>query len=829
LAGLVLVLIVPLSLGAFSRLLANFFVLDLPEQIYHVSWISMWCAATVMETLRATSMNAHLRFEDYRLAVQRFRDAWNIDAVEETAEWYEKASGWLTLLLGVAAAVAVWHLFMDACIARTAGDRSPSWAKFVGEIASDEEARQAVAALCWQKAIAGLLTTLVLLGVLNGLMIWLRARRKHLRTTNPAAEDQPPWQRSLYALLHFLMGPGYFEEEQGDDPRQPTTLRLAPGHFRLVLYTVTFLTWYMVNYVSAGEQRMPTETSAYSALFYGLLSLLLLLYVLPGFAFYWDRYRIPVPLIVVGAVVFFYSAFGTDHYYELNPAPRQATNYNPPRLEEVYDSWTFREDKEGKRTLVVVDASGGGIQASAWTAQVLTGLDERYGEPFSRSIGLISSVSGGSVGTMFYLINRADIEVDGDRATPSDRVLSNEAIEQIRDVSRASALEATAWGIAYPDTMRAIFPPAVDETIDRGWAIEQVWRQRMRSPDTRQTDRSNLRLSDLGKAIRQNQLPIPVFNATLMESGQRLLISPVLSPEGSFTEQSAGAVEFLREFPDAEPRISTAARLSATFPYVSPAARSDSNSSAHVAGYHVVDGAYVDNEGAVTSVDWINRLITYYNRGDKIFDRPFDRVLLIRIQAFPKEISAESGRLPPSSPGWRTALLGPLDAMMRVRSASQTERGDLEIDLLTKVTRANVDATRARYAEASAEVLQEALPQMALPDEEPEAGELSAAELARQQSRARSERQMIEGMQETFEDTIEKVAELEVVQVMFDFHSPEDVLIPLSWKLTESQKQNIDRAWQLLIDGEHPHKPLETLDRFFEQAERQPKKLAETP
>ena len=111
---------------------------------------------------------------------------------------------------------------------------------------------------------------------------------------------------------------------------------------------------------------------------------------------------------------------------------------------------------------------------------------------------------------MFYLANRADCEVGPSAPSPDHPVLNADAIEQIRDMSRASALEASAWGIAYPDTMRAIFPPAVRDTVDRGWAIEQVWRQRMQA-----AGRSDLRLSDLGRASLQNQLPVVVFKGAV--------------------------------------------------------------------------------------------------------------------------------------------------------------------------------------------------------------------------------------------------------------------------------------------------------------------------
>ena len=55
LLALVLLAIVPVSQILLPRLLANLFVFDLPEQLFHVSWISMWCAVTVMETLRGTT------------------------------------------------------------------------------------------------------------------------------------------------------------------------------------------------------------------------------------------------------------------------------------------------------------------------------------------------------------------------------------------------------------------------------------------------------------------------------------------------------------------------------------------------------------------------------------------------------------------------------------------------------------------------------------------------------------------------------------------------------------------------------------------------------
>jgi hypothetical protein len=61
----------------------------------------------------------------------------------------------------------------------------------------------------------------------------------------------------------------------------------------------------------------------------------------------------------------------------------------------------------------VVAVNGGGIQAAAWAAQVLAGLEEACreegcGREFDEEVRLISSVSGGSVGTMYFVNEYTD-------------------------------------------------------------------------------------------------------------------------------------------------------------------------------------------------------------------------------------------------------------------------------------------------------------------------------------------------------------------------------------------------------------------------------------
>ena len=97
LLGLVLIGLTPLALEAIPGMMANLYVLDWPPQIYHVSWIALWCAVAVMETLRVTTLNAQHRFDDYRVAVERFRDVWGYAATPQQEDWYRRADGWCDL------------------------------------------------------------------------------------------------------------------------------------------------------------------------------------------------------------------------------------------------------------------------------------------------------------------------------------------------------------------------------------------------------------------------------------------------------------------------------------------------------------------------------------------------------------------------------------------------------------------------------------------------------------------------------------------------------------------------------------------------------------
>ncbi len=396
-----------------------------------------------------------------------------------------------------------------ACVWHTAHDFSPAW--------TDRAAP--VGVLAALAMIGGVVVATLVLGLL------LVSQQLLLDPKVVSCDLLPfeiwPWFERLkqihFGKFHNLsrgfarwlepFGPGYTQ-------RSPETgeVLLSPGHGQSALWLGIAVAVYLYSYHGLLSGRnLPTEGGPFSALFFYLVLLVLLHGLLTGLAFFLDYYRVPVLLGVIGFSVVSSSLFDTEHVYELKPAynPAVAAAPVPPadlELTSLFDDW-----RPPRRTLVVVTAAGGGIQAAAWTAQVLAGLDEIYGPDFTRSVGMVSGVSGGSVGTMYYMA-AGNWTANGPPFDPGLR-------RRLIDWSETSSLEATGWGMVYPDFMRAVVPFLVPQHVDRGWAIEQSWLNRIGIDH---------RLRDWIPAIRNHQMPIPVFNAVLAETGQRLVISPVV-------------------------------------------------------------------------------------------------------------------------------------------------------------------------------------------------------------------------------------------------------------------------------------------------------------
>jgi len=128
------------------------------------------------------------------------------------------------------------------------------------------------------------------------------------------------------------------------------------------------------------------------------------------------------------------------------------------------------------------------------------------------------------------------------------------------------------------------------------------------------------------------------------------------------------------------------ARLSATFPFVTPAARPvHANHEPHM-----MDGGFYDNYGMATLTEWIDQALEEQaERKNKGLSRErVTRVLVLQINGFPR--AKFDPPVHPSEPaGWVQQLIDPILILVNARTAGQVSHRDVELGLLQDKWRAH--------------------------------------------------------------------------------------------------------------------------------------------
>jgi hypothetical protein len=416
--------------------------------------------------------------------------------------------------------------------------------------------------------------------------------------------------------------------------------------------------------------------------------ILVLSWILGFLAFVLDRTRVPLLVYLVLWAVLMNAASGlfpTDHEYETFLLDASAPSGTSGAALVA-----------GSPTPIVVAASGGGIQAAGWTAKVLAGLAERIPQ-FQHHLQMISAVSGGSVGAMHYLTQHVECgPADDSPLSTSQSVAVRHAME--------SSLHAVGWGLVYQDLPRTIVPFLTDPRVDRGLLMEDAWKRDPRlgqTVDPKTPHGRDALLSTWQRNVPDGKCPGAVFNAMVANTGEPMLFTTVALP-GALTRFA-----FQSHYPKLDIKLTTAARLSATFPYVSPAARAQHDSDPAFARNlgngqtetrynHIVDGGYFDNFGVATATAWIHGAL------QELPDKRPPRILLIEI--------CESSSCSSDAPGdpfsygdderrsWSFQLYAPISALLAMRTSAQRARNRWEIDLLKQRWNPGVCVDSVKFA-----------------------------------------------------------------------------------------------------------------------------------
>ncbi|MBP6644105.1 MAG: patatin-like phospholipase family protein, partial [Flavobacteriales bacterium] len=245
-----------------------------------------------------------------------------------------------------------------------------------------------------------------------------------------------------------------------------------------------------------------------------------------------------------------------------------------------------------------VNTSGGGLRSFLWTMLSLQYADSLTNGELMDRTALITGSSGGLIGAAYYrqlfLAQQTTDSVDR-----NDKALLEEVSSDM--------LNAISFSLVTNDMFvryRKIHDGELTYTLDRGQAFERRLDQSTRNM-------LDVRMGELAEPEMEARIPLMVISPASINDGRRLVIGSLpmafltnIAPEPQMhSDGQAEAVEFLRFFKEqgAENlKLSTALRMNATFPYITPVVSLPSEPA-----MRVMDAGLRDNYGYRTTLAYL--------------------------------------------------------------------------------------------------------------------------------------------------------------------------------------------------------------------------------
>lgn len=373
-----------------------------------------------------------------------------------------------------------------------------------------------------------------------------------------------------------------------------------------------------------------------------------------------------------------------------NPAPRQPAGEH---FRGWLDARLAGAPAEQPYPVFVVAAAGGGIRAAYWTASVLGRIADESGDAWPDHLYALSGVSGGSMGVALHAAQIADLRASG---TEQRRASRRSFVEGVRHSLDNDILSPALSYFLFPDLVQR-FAPIPFSFADRARAIELAMEAAVADPRGAASARFSRAFVELWPAGAPYATPALLLNGTVVETGQRGVVSNIRLGEDVFPD----VVDLLHDAKRTQGMpLSTAVHLSARFTYISPAGtirtpRGD------VWG-HVVDGGYFENSGAATATELMRQMRRVARRMQNEKE-PRVALMLILIRNDPAAPSVcERDRDIEST--WRpdnylSDLLSPLRALLstRVARGRLAEEGAVDLIRTSRSLEGSVQSEGCRY------------------------------------------------------------------------------------------------------------------------------------
>ncbi len=304
------------------------------------------------------------------------------------------------------------------------------------------------------------------------------------------------------------------------------------------------------------------------------------------FSLFENRFKIPFAfLFLMGWLVF--SFFNNNHEVRVL---QEGLPDKRPFMDTYINQWLqTKSQNDDTVNVYLVACEGGGLRAAYWSNEVLSELSQGDSN-FKNHVLAYSGVSGGALGAAaFNLSSKCSTNPETGRAI-------------VRDFLKNDFLSPIMGFALFPDAFQR-FLPFPFKQFDRATVLEKTWEA---SWEKSCKDNPNLfRIGYLANDFTDTnkQGPLVFMNATHIETGKRVLISPVKFGDQQFYETTDILRILNKDIP-----LSTSVLLSARFPYLTPAGLIVDKD--HKKWGHVGDGGYYENLGISTLLEVYIRLRT---------------------------------------------------------------------------------------------------------------------------------------------------------------------------------------------------------------------------
>lgn len=311
-------------------------------------------------------------------------------------------------------------------------------------------------------------------------------------------------------------------------------------------------------------------------------------------------------LFTSGTILDYHEAFGLDYHtnkaeYSLSKLREitsdSITDHDKTVMTGILNKWKSKQ-KRKKPIAVFLCVSGGGSRSALWTFNALREIDQQLSGDLMNKTVLITGASGGMVGASFF----RELSYRAERHEIHN-LYDQKYYEQIaRD-----NLNPVFFNLVVNDLFlrNPQFEYANKRyTKDRGYAFEQQLNQNTDFI----MDRT---LSEYGHLESKGEIPMMVFGPSIMNDGRKLYISPHntsfmnihFENHVGVNEKIIDAVDFQRLFEVQganDLKYTSALRMNASFPYITPNISLPSEPS-----IKVMDAGVTDNFGLTDAMRFI--------------------------------------------------------------------------------------------------------------------------------------------------------------------------------------------------------------------------------